>query len=223
MALVMITAWTVSCVHDPLVERTDPDGGVPQVPGCITNGDICFESSVLPIFVSYCAKSGCHDSKTAREGYVLNNYANITRRGISPGTAGGSKLYRVLNASGEDRMPPDATLTAAQKDSIAVWINEGAQNTTNCNCFCDDTQYTYAAIIQPLLASNCIGCHKPGSLSGSVDLSTYDKVKIQVNNGKLIGSVTQAAGYVGMPQGGKLSACQISQIQQWVNAGAPNN
>jgi cytochrome c5 len=224
---ISITAWMLcsallvfdSCIHDPFVDPVDP----PVISGCVYNGEICFESSVLPIFVSSCARSGCHDALTHEEGYILNSYSNILREGITPGSATSSKLYEVLFESGEDQMPPDGSLTQAQKDSIKLWINQGAKNTTNCNCSCDDTQFTYAAIIQPLINTFCVGCHKPGSLSGNIDLSTHANVKLQANNGNLLGSITHTLGYTPMPPGGKLEDCQISQIQKWIDAGALNN
>ena len=219
----LMSALLDSCIHEPFIDPNDLNGGEPSTPGCVYDGNVCFESSVLPIFQSSCAMTGCHNSTSHIEGYTLDSYANIVRRGISPGNASQSKLYKVLFASGEDRMPPNGSLTQAQKDSIKVWINQGAKNTTNCNCTCDDTQFTYAAIIQPIISTYCVGCHKPGSLGGNIDLSTYAKVKTQAGNGKLLGSVTHASGYVAMPQGGKLEDCQISQIQKWIDAGALNN
>jgi len=219
-----------ACVHEPFIDpsvvdaptttpTTNQGGGT----DCLSNGKVCFESSILPIFLSSCAKSGCHDAGSRREGYVLNSYSNIVRNGISPGNAQQSKLYTVLFASGESRMPPDGPLTQAQKDSIKAWINQGAKNTVNCNCTCDPTQFGYAAIVAPILANSCVGCHKPGALSGNIDLSTYAAVKIQANNGKLLGSVQHASGFVAMPQGGKLQDCQITQIASWIDAGIPNN
>jgi len=98
-----------------------------------------------------------------------------------------------------------------------------APKTRQTNCFCDENQFGYAAIIQPLVNRNCVGCHKPGSLGGNIDLSTYSAVKVQVDNGKFLGSVTHTSGYVAMPQGGKLSDCEITQITNWINAGALNN
>ncbi len=219
-----------SCVHEPFGNQGFEDeggpgnpSGTPAIPGCVSNGDICFESSVLPIFLSSCAKSGCHNAQSREEGIVLDSYANIMKKGIVPGNARESELYKVLFQTGEDRMPPDGALSQAQKDSIAAWINQGAKNTTNCNCACDTARYTYAAVIQPILTNNCVGCHKPGALSVGIDLSTYTSVKTQVANGKLWGSVSHATGYSPMPQGGKLSDCQISQISKWIDAGAPNN
>jgi len=212
-----------NCVHDPLVDPENP-GENPE-PGCTQSNTVCFESNVLPIFVSSCAKPGCHDAVTHEEGFILDSYSNIVRKGIKPGNANDSEIYEVLFKDGDDRMPPspDAPLTQAQKDSIKVWINQGAKNTTDCNCYCDENQFTYAATIQPLVNSKCVGCHKPGSLSGNIDLSTYSAVKVQVDNGKFLGSVTHAVGYSPMPQGGKLSDCEISQITKWINAGALNN
>ncbi len=213
----------VSCIHDPFIDPTSLNNGEPSTPGCTSSGTVCFESSVLPIFISSCARSGCHDAITKEEGFVLDNYNNIVRKGIVPGDANESKLYKVLFESGDDRMPPDAPLSQAQKDSIAAWINQGAKNTVNCNCACDATKFTYAAIVQPIIANQCVGCHKPGSLSGNIDLSSYSLVMVQVNNGKLFGSISHSVGYSPMPQGTKLSDCQISQIKSWIDAGALNN
>jgi len=212
-----------SCIHDPFIDPLILNEGQPTTPGCVSGGTVCFESSVLPIFLSSCARSGCHDAITREEGYVLDNYNNIVKKGIVPGNANESKLYKVLFAGGDDRMPPDAPLSQAQKDSIAAWINQGAKNTVNCNCSCDPTKFTYAAIIQPIITNQCVGCHKPGSLGGNIDLSSYSLVKVQADNGKLLGSVTHAVGYSPMPQGSKLSDCQITQIKNWISAGALNN
>ena len=218
-ALLLVTG---SCIHEPSI---DPalTGGEPPVPGCISDGNVCFESSVLPIFVSSCAIAGCHDAITQEEEFVLNSYANIVREGIVPGNARESKLYKVLFATGEDQMPPNAPLSKAQKDSIAAWINQGAKNTTDCNCFCDPAKFTYAETIQPLLTNNCVGCHKTSSAGGGVDLSSYALVKTQADNGMLMGTITHASGYLPMPQGGKLSDCEIGQIENWINGGAQNN
>ncbi len=212
-----------SCVHDPFLDPFALNDGEYSTPGCVYSGDVCFESNVLPIFVSSCARSGCHDASRHEGGYRLDNYANIVGKGISPGSATNSKLYKVLFGSGEDIMPPDAPLTQAQKDSIKAWINQGAKNTVNCNCSCDSTKFTYGAIIQPLVSNQCVGCHKPGSLGGNIDLSSYSLVKTQVNNGKFLGTIAHAAGYSPMPKGSKLSDCQIKQITSWITAGAPNN
>lgn len=217
-----ILVFAVSCVHDPFIGPA-LTGNEPDIPGCISDGNVCFESSVLPIFVSSCAIPGCHDAKTHEEELILDSYKNIVTRGIVPGNAAESKLYKVLFQSGEDLMPPGAPLSKAQKDSIAAWINQGAQNTVNCNCYCDTTRFTYAAIIQPILSANCTGCHKASAPGGGIDLSNYNLVKAQADNGNLLGTITHTTGYTPMPQGGKLSECEIAQIGKWIEAGTPNN
>jgi hypothetical protein len=212
-----------SCIHEPFIDPSSLNNGEPSTPGCVSNGLVCFESSVLPIFISTCAITGCHDSKSRKEGYSLDNYNNIIKKGISPGNSANSKLYKVLFETGENQMPPGAPLSKAQKDSIAAWINQGAKNTVDCNCSCNTSEYTYAAIILPIITNQCVGCHKPSSLGGNIDLSTYSLVKAQATNGKLVGSITHAVGYSPMPQGSKLGDCQITQIKNWIAAGTPNN
>lgn len=221
--VVVLMASLNSCVHEPFINPTDLNGGEANTPGCVAGDTICFESDVLPVFISSCARSHCHDATLHKEGYTLNNYNNIVRKGITPGNAGKSKLYRVLFESGEDRMPPEGPLTQAQKDAIAKWINQGAKNTVNCNCSCDPTQYSFSGVIKPLIDYQCVGCHKSGSLGGNINLSGYSSIKAQVTNGKLYGSVTHATGFSPMPQGTKLSDCQITQIKSWIDAGALNN
>ncbi|HEU5147014.1 MAG TPA: c-type cytochrome domain-containing protein [Chryseosolibacter sp.] len=213
---------TGSCVHEASLDAL-PDGEGPTVAGCTNGGEVCFESSVLPIFLSSCSRTGCHNAETQEDGYILDTYSNIVRKGISPGNADESKLYRVLFEDGEDRMPPDEPLSKAQQDSIAAWINQGAKNTTDCNCFCDSTQYSYTANIEPIINTYCVGCHKPGTPGGNIDLTGYNNVKMQAVNGKLWGSITHASGFQPMPQGGKLSDCQIRQIRNWIDAGVMNN
>lgn len=224
--VIILIIFVDACVHDPIIKPVSSTVEQPVTPGptpCAYDGTVCFESSVLPIFLSTCAKSGCHDASSRQDGYVLDGYSTIVSRGVARGNANGSKLYRALFDGNENTMPPDAPLSQAQKDSIASWINQGAKNTVNCNCNCDSTKFTYAAVIDPLLSSNCVGCHEPGSLEGNIDLSTYANVKAQALSGRLLGSVQHSAGYSPMPQGGKLSDCQISQLRNWINAGAGYN
>lgn len=219
----MAASSLLSCVHDPFLDPNDLNDGKPSTPGCTTGGQVCFESNVLPIFISSCAKPGCHDATTREEGYILDSYANIVKKGIKPGNPNDSKIYKVLFEDGEDRMPPDDELTQAEKDSIKVWIQQGAKNTTNCACTCDESQFTYQLAVKPILDKACVGCHKPGTLNGDIDLSDYAHVKIVADNGSLLGVIKHIVGFVPMPQGTKLSDCEITKIDRWVQAGASNN
>ena len=47
---------------------------------------------------------------------------------VVAGNAANSLLYRAVTGNGVTRMPPGGSLTAAQVQSIADWINQGALN-----------------------------------------------------------------------------------------------
>jgi mono/diheme cytochrome c family protein len=191
---------------------------------------ICFERDILPIFLSNCAKGGCHDAASHKEGYILDSYQNIMNSddgdGIYPGDAGDSEIYEVLVEDDQDkRMPqyPNAPLTTAQINLIKRWINEGAQNGTNCAVLCDTNNFTFAAI-KPIFQQNCVGCHSATLASGGVNLSTHAGVAVVAQSGQLLGALKHQTGFTPMPQGAaKLSDCKIRQVEKWVQAGALNN
>lgn len=221
-AVAILVMAVNACKHEVPLQQVNTT----PISGPVPNNGVCFESDILPLFQSNCAKSGCHDAITKKEGLILDSYANIMRKDIVPGKADNSKIYKVLFETGSDKMPPppNPDLTAAQKALIGKWINEGAKNTVNCAVNCDTTQFKYGANILPILSANCTGCHAGTGASGGIDLSNYNNVKTQASNGRLVGSVTHAPGYSAMPQNAaKLSECQLTQIKKWVAAGALNN
>lgn len=168
--------------------------------------------------------SSCHDNISHADGVNLTTYSNIMRYVVA-GNASNSKLYKMLNKSGDERMPPPprAALTVSQKALIEKWINQGARN-NNCIGQCDTTVFTYSGAVKPIINTKCVGCHNPSNLSGNIDLSVYNAVRLVALNGKLYGSVAQQFGYSPMPKNGvKLSDCEIRQIQKWINAGSLNN
>lgn len=197
-----------ACKHEPPLRLTAEDSA------------LCFERDILPIFISNCAKSGCHDPATAEEEVVLNTWAGIMDAGVKPGKPEDSDVYKELS-TGKMSRPQYGNLNQSQKDLIKKWIILGAKNTTNCPSTCDSTVFTYSGAISPIIA-NCVGCHKPGSLGGGVDLSNFAGVQTVALNGKLLASLKRTTNW--MPQGGnKLSDCQIRQFEKWINAGAQNN
>lgn len=199
------------CTHEQL---EDPNG-------------VCFEEEVLPIFVSNCTQSGCHNSQSKEHGYDLTSYQSIIKKGIKPGNFRNSEMYEVLvKTIGEEAMPPKPynRLTDEQITTIALWIEEGAKNTTCASTSCDTSAVTFSGTVLPILKNNCNGCHGGSAPSADIDLTTFAKVKPTVTNGTLLGSIQHANGYSPMPQNGnKLSSCNISKIQAWVNAGAKND
>ena len=92
---------------------------------------------------------------------------------------------------------------------------------------CDTSNYSYSGVIKPILQANCLSCHSnasAASLGANVKLEDYADVKKEVDFGSLIGAVKHLNGYVPMPyNGGSLSSCNITLIQKWVDAKAPNN
>ncbi|GAB2813943.1 c-type cytochrome domain-containing protein [Ferruginibacter profundus] len=213
----------ISCKHE--IQLTEAQIQITGGTQTCSADTVYFQNKVLPLLNSGCAMSGCHDAITHKEGVNLTTYAKIfSTGGVLPGNPANSKLYKVIIKSGSDRMPPAPApaFTQAQKDIIYNWILQGAKNNA-CND-CDTAVITYSGATAPIVNTYCKGCHNPSSLGGGIDLSTYAGIKTIAANGKLMGSITHASGFIAMPQGGsKLSDCRIQQIQKWIAAGALNN
>ncbi len=184
----------------------------------------CFTRDILPVIVSRCASTGCHDAVSHKEGYNYTTYTGILSS-VSPGNPGSSRLYRVITTSGgEDKMPPTGSpqLTVAEKDSIRNWITYGALN-ENCGEICDTVNtVTFSGTIWPVIQSTCVGCHSGTSPSGNILLANYNNVAVVAANGTLIASL-KGNGVPKMPVGSSLSACRIRQFELWINNGYTNN
>lgn len=184
---------------------------------------IYFQNEILPLIASGCTTSGCHDAITRAEGIDLTTYTNI-KKYVSINNAANSKLYKVLVKTDKERMPlpPLPAFTTDQVAKVAKWINQGAKNNV-CNG-CDTTKFTYAAAVQPIMQTSCIGCHSAASAGGGIDLSTYAQVKTYALNGRLFGSINHNPGYSAMPKGiAAMPSCQVLQIKKWIDAGSLNN
>lgn len=206
----------LSCTHQPYV-----------LPENLRTGDssLCFERDILPIFVTECSQSGCHDAASHAEGYTLDNYDDIVRKGIVPGNPAASKIYQSLLGNSEERMPQgEAQLSDDKIALIKKWIVAGAIKDNNCEIPCDSNNYTYSTAIQPLVTKYCLNCHYGSTPDGDVGLETYSDVKNAVEKRNLLESIHYTPGYSGMPRGGlRLTKCQIRQFEQWIDAGMPNN
>ena len=91
---------------------------------------------------------------------------------------------------------------------------------------CDTLNVSYQTQVVSILQENCYPCHGNGSTAGSggINLNTYVNLKVYADNGYLVGNVTHAPGYPGMPYGKPpLPACEINTIVAWVHQGAINN
>lgn len=188
---------------------------------------LCFERDILPIFISNCAKSGCHDAASRQEGYEFTSYATIIAKKFKAGDPDDTELYeKITEHDNDDRMPPAPLprLTPAQQDLIRRWILMGAPNTTGCKNNCDTNRFTFNAGIQPLLTQHCRGCHSSSAPSGGIALDNYAGVQAVAADGRLLGAIRREPGFTPMPQGTlKLSDCKIRQVEKWIATGAPNN
>jgi hypothetical protein len=189
---------------------------------------VYFQNDLLPLFQSSCAKSGCHDVATAREGVIMVSYESIIESGIVPYNTGGSKVYKAMLGGGDSKdddimpPPPNPPMTAEQLQLIAKWINQGALNTLCASAGCDSTNVTYTVTLKPILQTYCVGCHSNSNPSFGVNLSTYAGVVAVANTGQLMGAIRHDQGYFPMPKGGNmLSPCNIDLFQIWINNGKP--
>lgn len=215
-------------------QKTTNTGDTTNNGGSIIPSDsICFVQDILPIFNSGCATTNCHDAATHEEGYILTSYTNITSRSgsIIPFNPDGSRLFRAIIQSGEDRMPPRplAALPSEQIDKIRTWIEEGALNSDCPVSTCDTSGIIrFFAQVWPIIQTNCVGCHNAAIASGNVNLDGYTQVKnyadiMRSGTPVLMGSIQHLNGFFPMPQNGKLQDCDIRKIELWVEQGKLNN
>jgi mono/diheme cytochrome c family protein len=207
-------AALAACTHLPNVSDPAPE---PCDPGIVD-----FTNEILPMIQSNCAMSGCHGTPYPADGINLTTYAGIMEE-VKPGDPNGSELYEVLFETGDDLMPPPpaAPLSAAQKERIRLWIQQGA-NETNCAGACDSTSATtYTAVIAPMMQMQCLGCHQGAGASGGVRLTSYSEVTAAVGNSGLVDAVNGANGRSQMPPSGRMSDCNVALLERWVRAGMP--
>lgn len=198
-------------------------------PAPATTGKVCFTSEILPVFVSNCAKSGCHDA-TAADGIRLDGYEAIlqSKDAIVPYNTGQSEVIEAILEDDPDKvMPPPghAPLSQLQIDRIIAWVKEGAPNTTNCGTSgCDSTQFTYQLHVKPIVDAQCVGCHSGNTPSSNLDLTTHASLAAIALDGSLAGVIDHANGFSPMPPTPQpIDPCLRAVLKNWAAAGAPNN
>lgn len=186
----------------------------------VYNPDVCFQSNVLPIFVTKCSMIGCHNSTDHKAGLDLSNYDGIMK-GVKPNHPYESSVYTTIRGNNPS-MPVDQKLDQKDISYIKIWIKMGANNTSNCGG-CDTSNYSYTGKIQPLITNWCVGCHTTANAGGGYDFTTYNGLVVSITNNRLLGALNHYGGFSAMPQNNKLSDCDINAVTKWVNAGHPNN
>jgi mono/diheme cytochrome c family protein len=89
-------------------------------------------------------------------------------------------------------------------------------------CYTDNV--TFGDDVFPVMQQSCISCHNNNNASGGIDLSDYENVKKQAEQGSLLGSIKHEETFSPMPKfSDKLPDCTISKIEAWIEQGTKNN
>jgi hypothetical protein len=89
---------------------------------------------------------------------------------------------------------------------------------------CDTAAVSYSTDIQPLIATQCGGCHGNTAPSAGLSLTNHTQLAAAINTGNLLARVHLPAGAPGaMPTTGPLSSCQKAKLRTWKRQGALNN
>jgi hypothetical protein len=221
-AVIIIIALAVtSCHHNADLSIAPPKPSPPGPEFKCSHDTIYFRNSVLPVIITGCARTGCHDEATHKANHILDNYAGIISL-VSPFDPQGSKLYTVLFSNPQKRMPPGSPFSMDLKSIIYWWIAQGAYNNKCDSAGCDSTNVTYTASINPIVQNWCIGCHGGSNPANGMNLETYAGVVACANSNRLMGALLHETGYYAMPKGGEmLSACEINLFQKWIILGKP--
>lgn len=234
--LLLVSIIWAACKHDIINPNSNlskdtvvvvvppANGGATGTGGTtpLVSDTVCFNSEVLPLYVSYCASAGCHSVASHRESVITTDYGYIMN-GIRSKNANSSKYYSIIG----NGMPPRSSpqMTAANTATILKWINQGALNTA-CTNTCDTTKFGYANAVQTIIADNCGGCHGSSPGSANVYLGTYASAKayITANTTLFNNAISHAASLTAaqrMPPSAKMIDCKILQIQKWIANGYP--
>ncbi len=226
LAFVCLFAMT-ACKHEPLLADDPTNSDNNNNNNNNNNGVVCFETQILPLFQTNCAKSGCHDANTQADGLRFDNYYGIMEE-IVPGNPAEGDIMEAIREDDADKImprPPAAPLSQDQIALLTLWILQGAQNTTGCGpADCDSTVFTYSAGVAPIMQTYCNGCHSGSAPSAGIITSNYQGLSAIAQSGKLFGAINHSIGYSAMPKNATmLDICNRTKITKWINAGYPNN
>lgn len=214
-----IRAWIAALEPDSIPAVDSIPGG-----GFVSNCDpdtVYFQNTILPLVVSSCATTDCHDNVSRRDDVILTDYASIMKTGkIKPGDPEDSEFFETLTDNGDDLMPPPPydKLSTDQIEQVRQWILQGAKD-NSCNEGCDTANVTFTSNIWPMMQKYCTGCHSITNPGGGIVIAGFGDLVTLANNGSLMGSVRWEQGYARMPAGQQISDCDISLLQKWIDDG----
>ncbi len=217
------------CKHEPFLGTDYSINDVVEITDICDEDTVYFQNTILPILISNCSTSGCHDVESAEDGVVLVDYGTVMSTGeVEAFDPNDSEIYEVIteDEDDDDFMPPSPNLplTDEQVDLIYTWINQGALN-NSCASSCDENVFTFALGVQPIINLRCKGCHSGGEPAADLALINYEDVQSLSLDGILMDVLLHGEGdFADMPpSGGQISDCEIQVIQNWIDAGALDN
>jgi hypothetical protein len=222
--IALFTLTTLSCTKYEIPGNQAPETDPVSDPVSVSTCDpdtVYFQNTILPLVVSSCATTGCHDQASHRDGVILTDYASIIKTGeIKPGDPNDSEFFETLTDDDDDLMPPPPydPLSSEQIELIRIWIAQGAEN-NSCIDGCDTTSVTFSGQVWPMMEAYCTGCHSASAPGGGVVIASYNDMVALAENGSLMGSIRWEAGYAKMPTNQMLSDCNISVLQKWIDNG----
>lgn len=222
----LIRVWIEQGAMNTICPDTIPPDTItnPEDTATWVNPRACFDRDILPIFVSSCAISGCHDAANPQDGIILTDYMKIRSR-VTPGNPEESDIYeKITEDNALDIMPPPPydPLPQAQIDSIYKWILYGALD-EYCGIACDtSSEMTFSGYVWPIIEVSCRSCHTGSSPNGGVLLDSYANIAAVAADGRLK-AVLNGDGIPLMPPGVGLSGCKVRQIEIWIENGYQNN
>ena len=226
--ILLVAVFSDACRHEPWLVPTDPGNPSLNESGCDADS-VYFQNQVLPLLISNCTESGCHNSQDRQDGVSLESFQSLisTVGHARSNDMHNNKMMRAILASNaDDRMPPPPkpALSQEQIDLLKKWLAQGAVN-NGCDenaGGCDASGAGFGNFVQPLIKAKCQGCHSGANPQGGVRLDNYAEIKTLALNGRLYASLTKSGGW--MPKGGaKLDDCSLQKIQFWIAGGALEN
>ena len=83
-----------------------------------------------------------------------------------------------------------------------------------------DVKITYQNDVKEIISKNCNSCHSNKNHLGGVKLEDFNDVLFWAKSGELYDQIIPLGGNPPrMPRGSKMSDCDISTINKWINQG----
>ncbi|MEZ4892154.1 MAG: hypothetical protein R3A50_14280 [Saprospiraceae bacterium] len=208
-----------SCKHDFTGPTTPPMEGLCDL------DSVYFQNQIMPILISNCTESGCHNQKDCKAGIALNSYSKMLST-VASVTSNDWKKNKLIKSLEDGRMPQNKPrFSTEQINVIKAWVTQGASNNACDENFsgCDlSTEVAFSSFINPLIANYCKGCHSGSNPNGNISLENYQDIRSIALDGRLYNSLVKSSNW--MPKGGaRLDDCRLQKIQSWIDAGAPQN